>query len=437
MKKCLSLLVALGIVLSLPIRARATVFISFGNHTIFQGSSVTLPIQIFSDANEAISSVDLYLQVRDGITTPAPYVSAIDVLGPGTTFGAVPSEAGSYGDPWDVYDGSESTGLKTAFFVFASPAADVPVNGTTLAYVTWTTPANTPVMEYWVSLTMDDLGPTLVATTAGPLTLGEDYFLIDGVLDFPEPSSLVLGFLAAAGLAAVGARRYRVRALRTCVPFLALAAVLCLPATAHAVITITFGNHSLNGGLQTFAVMISSDAGEEINAVDLYVQVEGGDADGMPYPKAVSIDMQGPGTVGSAVSTTQAWYGDPWDTTSDQAGDGAGSTGYQPAFAVFANATTGPNGDFPASGVLAYITWDSSGVPAGVYNVLLWSSDLGDSLVAKTSGPLELGTEYHLVPGSFSIPEPSSALLALLAAAALATVGVRRHRARRAAFNSR
>jgi hypothetical protein len=220
--------------------------------------------------------------------------------------------------------------------------------------------------------------------------------------------------------------------MRKCIPLLVLWAALFLPATAQAVITISFGNHSLSGGLQTFAVMISSDAGEEINAVDLYVQVEGGDADGGVYPKAVSVDMQGPGTVGTAVSTTQAAYGDPWDTISDQAGDGAGSTGYQPAFALFANATSGPSSDFPASGVLAYITWDSSGLAGGVYNVFLSSTDLGDTLVAKTSGPLELGVDYFLIPGSFTIPEPSSVVLGLVAVAGFAAVCVRRYRRRRA-----
>jgi MYXO-CTERM domain-containing protein len=67
-----------------------------------------------------------------------------------------------------------------------------------------------------------------------------------------------------------------------------------------------------------------------------------------------------------------------------------------------------------------------------VFNVFLSSNDLGDTLVAKTSGPLELGTEYLLFSGNLSIPEPSSVVLGLFAATGLAAVCVRRYRRRRA-----
>jgi hypothetical protein len=182
---------------------------------------------------------------------------------------------------------------------------------------------------------------------------------------------------------------------------------------------------------KTFPVFISSDSGEEVHVVDLYVHVEGGNADGNPYPVAVFEDMQGAGTVGAAVSTTQIAYGDPWDTTSDQAGDGVGSTGYQPAFELLANAASGQNADFPASGVLAYITWDSTGVPFGVYAVSLSSTELGETLVAKTGGALELGVDYFLDDGWIEVsPEPSSLLLGGLGFGGVAWLAYRRHRAR-------
>ena len=224
--------------------------------------------------------------------------------------------------------------------------------------------------------------------------------------------------------------------MRKCVlPLLALAMVLCLPMTAHAIITVSFGNYIMAQGDQIVVpITISTDAAEEISAVDLYLQVEDGNTftDG---PYASLVDLLGSGQIFDVVSSSEAAYGDPWDTTSDQAGDGAGSTGLKPAFAVFANAPSGINADVPASGVLAYVTFDTNfaAIP-GVYNVSFTMDDLGFTLMAKQTGTLENDVDYFLVDGQITVtPEPSSVLLGLFAAAGLAAVGVRRYRARRAA----
>jgi hypothetical protein len=111
-------------------------------------------------------------------------------------------------------------------------------------------------------------------------------------------------------------------------------------------------------------------------------------------------------------------------------GFGGSSTGLKSATAVYANATSGPNADVPAEGVLAYVQFSTAGVPAGVYNVGLENDDLfGASLMVNLAGVMEPGRDYFLVPGTITVtPEPSSLMLGLLAAAGVAFVGVRRYR---------
>ncbi len=185
-------------------------------------------------------------------------------------------------------------------------------------------------------------------------------------------------------------------------------------------ITITFGHHIWAPNSEaTFPILISTDSAEEISAVDLYLEVEDGNTG--PLPFATEVDLLN-GTIFGAVSSSQAPYGDPWDV------ENGNSTGYKPAFAVFANATTGPNADVLASGVLAYVTWSNVGVPAGVYNVGFTSADLGITLVGKTTGLLEPGVDYFVEPGTLGLPEPSSVVLAIFGALGLMGWRMRRKR---------
>jgi hypothetical protein len=194
-----------------------------------------------------------------------------------------------------------------------------------------------------------------------------------------------------------------------------LALVLLATMPAHAA-TLTFGHHTLaQGESKVFPVLISSEDNREIAAVDLYVQVAGGDPDGKLYPFATAVDMLN-GTVASAVPSWQIGYGDPWDVYPI-------SSGYQPAFAVLAEAFSGPERDFPANGVLAFITWNATGVPVGTYPVGFVSNDLGRTLGVGT-----------LVPGTITVianPEPPSLLIGLLAGAGLVGVCIRRGWAKR------
>jgi hypothetical protein len=211
--------------------------------------------------------------------------------------------------------------------------------------------------------------------------------------------------------------------------FLLVAIVVCAAVPAQAVITVSFGNHDIaQGASKVIPVLISTDASEEVNAVDLYLQVE--DADDLGnYPFATAINLL-TGTIWAAESSTTSGYSDPWEVE-----DGSGgSTGFKPAYAAFTNATSGPAADVPANGTLAFVTFSAVGVPFGTYSVSLTMGDLGDTLVAKATGPLELNSEYFLLDGTITvIPEPSSVVLGMFAAVGLAAVGIRRYRARKAA----
>jgi hypothetical protein len=220
--------------------------------------------------------------------------------------------------------------------------------------------------------------------------------------------------------------------------FLVVAIVVCAAVPAQAVITVSFGNHTIQQGTsKVIPVTITATEGEELNAADLYLQVEDGNTGPLPFATAIELLT---GCIFGAVSSTTSVYNDPWEVyPGDSLGDGDSSTGYKPAYAVFTNATSGPNADVPATGTLAFVTFSAEAtqgvVPIGDYNVSLTMDDLGDTLLALVTGPLEPGVDYFLEPGTITvfIPEPSSVVLGLFAAAGLAAVGIRRCRSRKAA----
>jgi MYXO-CTERM domain-containing protein len=214
---------------------------------------------------------------------------------------------------------------------------------------------------------------------------------------------------------------------RRVLPFIVLGILLCAAVPAQAVIHVTFGNHIMGQtDSKVFSVLISTDAAEEIAAADLYLQ-NGDGVTNVAGPYTTAVDMNGAGTVGAAVSTTVQPYGDPYDVF-------PGSTGLETAYAIFCNATTGANADFPASGVLAFVTWETNNAALGDYPIGLSSNDLGDTLVAKVTGLLNINDEYFIHPGTITVtPEPSSVVMSLFAAAGVAAVAVRRYRRRKAA----
>jgi hypothetical protein len=209
MRRIATGLVILAALLCCPAAARATIFVQFPFFEMSQNTSVVVPITITADAGEQIHSVDLFLQIEDGMSGPFPFVADIDLL-TGTIFDAVPSTQFEYGDPFNVENGI-STGYKIAYGAHADaltgPDANVPANGA-LAYLKITALNDVPTGVYNVSFAPDEVGPTQFASTSGSL----DYVILNTLFVVaPEPSSIVLGVFSIAALAWLAIRVRRVR----------------------------------------------------------------------------------------------------------------------------------------------------------------------------------------------------------------------------------
>jgi len=174
---------------------------------------------------------------------------------------------------------------------------------------------------------------------------------------------------------------------------IAIALVFCSCVSAFAIPTITAGNHVLvPNSIQVIDILISG--GDPIPGLDLYLVV----GDNVAGPIITAIDIVGPGTVFNPNNTGQSTLGPPYDVP-----------GRQPAVT-----TTTASGTVAASGVLAHVTLDTTGIFGGTFSLSLTNPDLGPSDVA-----LDPGHDVILVDGSITLPEPASAVLALGAAGAL------------------
>jgi hypothetical protein len=184
-------------------------------------------------------------------------------------------------------------------------------------------------------------------------------------------------------------------------------------SVAQAAVTLTAGNHPLlpNTPGQVVDILISTDASDGVNALDLYLDINGGN------PSAPQFDSFtfGAPAIWAAAATSPSVYGDPYEPP--------------PSTLVFAsgiflqNATT----DVPASGILARLTVDTTGFFAGdgPWPLRLENGDWGETVMGNSVGVLP----FIRQDGEISIvPEPSSLVLTLLAAAALGAVAIRRRR---------
>ncbi|MGD9722413.1 MAG: PEP-CTERM sorting domain-containing protein [Pirellulales bacterium] len=200
--------------------------------------------------------------------------------------------------------------------------------------------------------------------------------------------------------------------------FVAAWMFLVCPSPAPAVITISVGSHPAQWQKpgQTFDILIGTDAQESISGVDLYLVLKGvsfpdiADADvyNPLLPRFTAIDFTGPGMVFSSVPSTTYPYGDPWAVANGT------SYGQNIAYGVATKATSGPAASVLAEGVLARVTFDTTGPPSVYFDISLTDPRIfGPTLVSKITGPVP-PAQYELVDGGIWIPEPSTLALAAL-----------------------
>jgi hypothetical protein len=202
---------------------------------------------------------------------------------------------------------------------------------------------------------------------------------------------------------------------------LAFAITCASAASAHAITTISVGDHLLvpNTPGQIISILISDDAQGpnhpsialgRINGIDLVLLMGGGSAG----PIITNIDLVGPGTVFNNDNIGQFIFPQPFGI---------------PGREIMAlTSVTDPSyyTGVAANGILAFVTLDTSGIFLGSYPLSLSSVDLGPTDTAY------LDFLPTLFDGTVRIvPEPASIVMGLMGAAALGAVVIRKRRAGR------
>ncbi len=183
----------------------------------------------------------------------------------------------------------------------------------------------------------------------------------------------------------------------------AIALTLLAASPSWAVTTVIGGHHIIGGpGEQTFPIIATSDSGEMLSGIDLYIVM---DPLGPVITKVELIN----GTVFEPNNVGQSDFGDPLYETPTR----------EPAYF-----TTTSSGTVP-TGIVALITVDWTGIAPGVYEFALESPVFGPSAVYN-----DIGQPGGYVNGTLGIPEPSSVVMAIFGLIGLAAVAFRRHCAR-------
>ncbi len=184
--------------------------------------------------------------------------------------------------------------------------------------------------------------------------------------------------------------------------FFALALVAALSTSAFAETNVAAGHHvfTVNTGLQTFPVLGTSNSGETLAGMDLYLVM---DALG---PIITNVDLIN-GTVFQPNNTGQQDFGGAFPA---------------PGHEVWYNITTA-SGSVP-TGIVALVTIDTNSAAAGQYLLSLESEIIGASAVYN-----QVGVGGTFTNGSVTlVPEPGTVVMALFGAAGLGLVAIRRRR---------
>lgn len=184
---------------------------------------------------------------------------------------------------------------------------------------------------------------------------------------------------------------------------LAFALALLLASPCTALTTIVGGHHIFaSPGEVTFPIVATSDAGETLMAVDVFLVME-------PAGPIITEVNLTDGTVFDGNNQGVFGFGFPYATP-----------GREPAYLTSTQFGTVP------TGIVAFVTVDFTGVAPGTYNFSLYSEQFGPS--AAFTADVHPGT---YVNGTVTlVPEPSSSVLGLFFAATIGTVAIRRRSGR-------
>lgn len=198
---------------------------------------------------------------------------------------------------------------------------------------------------------------------------------------------------------------------------LAIALLFAVAAVAQAETVVVVGAHLLLPNTPGQTIQIQVTGGDPVQGVNFIAVVGDGGAGGTtPLP---GTDV-GPGITADiltgtifALSNTGSSNGNP------------GQVDFGPMIAVYSTTTnTAVSPTVNASGLLATIVIDTTGFNGGSWGLNLTGTPAGDTDFA--------GLPINITNGSISIvPEPTSLVLGLFAAAGLGAVAIRR-RARKA-----
>jgi hypothetical protein len=210
-------LLALGIVCCLSAVAQAALSINVGAHTYPFGSTGLQVIPIYVSGGDPVQGINLNMAIADGgpdFGGPlGPGMASVVSSGAGTVFGTnvnPPSLNGPIGSTNQLWQTSFTVAVGTT-------SADSLLNTLPLALVTIDLTGLTALSPgdlgagSWTfnlggalagSFPTTDFGNTEVLVTNGSITILPEVIV-------PEPSSIVLGLFAAAGLGAVALRKRR------------------------------------------------------------------------------------------------------------------------------------------------------------------------------------------------------------------------------------
>jgi len=218
--------------------------------------------------------------------------------------------------------------------------------------------------------------------------------------------------------------------------FLTLAALCCLASIARADLSIIVGSHILQPNMANQPIQIFVTGGDNVAGMDFVAQV----GDGGP-----TNAFSGPGVIAGPNITADVVTGTIFATNHNPPGDPAGgSEGTQTVF----QAITTVSGTVTAAGLIGTIFVDTTGWGPGFLhnpsdNSLTWELNMGGGQgpsdaagfmpAATDFPPIVVGSGLTILDGSITIvPEPSSVVMGLFAAAGLGFVAIRKRRARRA-----